>query len=241
MNDQPKLRRTDQLDAVHRDTMRWSFVAAILFHVLVLLFFVSYRPIPPSPFSAAGPRTGDDRAAAGGGMEVLAIRATENTTQPVETAVVVEPEPVPLPTEAIVEIDRPVLQPTAIAVAGAETAGDAGAGRGESTGPGVAAGTGTGDGGTSDEGLFRVVAPAPRGLILPPSDRPGRVRGREVGVWVFVSAQGRVVSDSTRLDPGTGDSRFDSRLREQAAQWRFEPARRGGQTVAEWFRYVLIL
>jgi periplasmic protein TonB len=238
---EPQARRTDQLDAAHRDTMRWAFVASILCHILILLFFVSYRPIPPSPFSAAGPRTGSDRAAAGGGgMQVVAIRTADVAVESVETEVV-EPVPEPEPTPDVVERDVPEPQSMTLAMSSAEAIGTAGSSRGDRPGPGIEAGTGTGDGGTADEGLFRVVAPTPRGLILPPSDRPNRVRGREIGVWVFVTAQGRVVSDSTRLEPGTGDSRFDSRLRDQAAQWRFEPARRGGQAVAEWFRYVLIL
>jgi periplasmic protein TonB len=237
-------RTTVNLDRLHRSTTRWAFTASALTHVLIVLLFTTYRPIPLSPFAAAGERTGDERAAAGGGMEIVAIRATESTPAPVPqvVTVAVEPVPVPEPVPEVVERQEAEQPPIIAAMAaGAETAGTTGAGRGETTGPGTASGTGTGDGGTADEGLFRVVAPTPRGLILPPSDRPGRVRGREVGVWVFVTDQGRVVPDSTRLDPGTGDARFDSRLRDQAAQWRFEPARRGGMPVAEWFRYLLIL
>lgn len=86
-----------------------------------------------------------------------------------------------------------------------------------------------------------VTPPAPRGLILPPSDRPGKVRGKEVTVWVFVTETGTVVADSTRLLPPTGDSKFDDRLRRQASQWVFQPARRAGEAVAEWFRYTITL
>jgi len=76
-------------------------------------------------------------------------------------------------------------------------------------------------------------------MILPPADRPASVRGKEVEVWVFVTEQGRVIADSTRIHPSTGDRRFDERLRRQAAQWVFEPARKGGRPVAEWFQYVI--
>jgi outer membrane biosynthesis protein TonB len=234
-------RRNDELDHEYRSTIRWAFVASVLAHILFVLLFTSYRPLPISPFAAAGPRTGDDRAAAGGGLELVAIRAVASTPEPSEQVIIIETPPEPTPVPEIAEIEMPEPQPVTATIAGGETAGETGAGRGERTGPGIATGTGTGDGGTADEGRFRVVAPTPRGLILPPSDRPGRVRGREVAVWVFVSSQGRVVPDSTRLEPGTGDNRFDGRLREQAAQGRFEPARRGGQPVAEWFRYVIIL
>jgi hypothetical protein len=52
---------------------------------------------------------------------------------------------------------------------------------------------------------------------------------------------GRVIADSTRLRPPTGDTRYDQQLRNQAAQWLFEPARRGGQPVAAWFEYTITL
>jgi hypothetical protein len=112
---------------------------------------------------------------------------------------------------------------------------------GPAEGPGLADGEGAGDGGTEAEGRFRVVPPRPKGMILPPSDRPADVRGREVEVWVYVAATGRVVADSTRLNPPTGDRRFDRRLREHASGWVFEAARRDGRPVGEWFRYTIIM
>lgn len=108
-------------------------------------------------------------------------------------------------------------------------------------GAGIAEGDGEGDGGADAEGRFRVVPPRPRGLILPPSDRPDAVRGKEVEVWVYVSAGGHVVPDSTRLFPPTGDRRFDRRLRDHASGWRFEAARRDGRPVGEWFRYTIVM
>src|SRR5690606_14388668 len=78
---------------------------------------------------------------------------------------------------------------------------DATAGTGTAPTPGVPGGTGAGDGGTAAEGLFRVIPPAPKGLIMPPNNPPRKVRGREVDVWVFVTDQGRVVDDSTRVLP----------------------------------------
>jgi hypothetical protein len=85
-------RWTERYDRRHRRRMRWALLASVLFHVLVLLFFREARPLPESPFAAAGPRAGDDRAAAGGGMEVVAL----NVVQPqVEQPPVVVPVPVP--------------------------------------------------------------------------------------------------------------------------------------------------
>jgi hypothetical protein len=67
------------------------------------------------------------------------------------------------------------------------------------------------------------------------------VKGKEIDVWVFVTEKGMVVADSTRLDPGSGDRGFDDRLKKQASEWVFEPARRGGRVIAEWFRYTIVL
>ena len=62
------------------------------------------------------------------------------------------------------------------------------------------------DGGTAEEGLFRVVPPSPRGIIMPPSN--DNVRGQTIQVWVFVDERGRVVADSTQLRPPTSDGDF---------------------------------
>ena len=233
-------RITEFHDRRYRRIWRVALIASVLLHVLVLLFFREFRPIPPSPFSAAGPRNGDARAAAGGGMRVVSLQV-EVQSQPVPEKVV--PVPVPVPElKPEVKIEEPPKPAVRVVSAAVEGTGRVGEGRGAQTGAGIEGGTGRGDGGTSDEGLFRVVPPSPRGLILPPSDRPGRVRGREIDVWVFITTRGEVVSDSTRLDPtSTGDRKFDDKLKKQAAEWVFEPARRGGKAVAEWFRYTIIL
>jgi hypothetical protein len=54
---------------------------------------------------------------------------------------------------------------------------------------------------------------------------------------VWVDETGRVVPDSTRLDPPTSDRSLNRRLIAEAADWVFEPARQGGQPVATWFDY----
>ncbi|MGH7477473.1 MAG: energy transducer TonB, partial [Longimicrobiales bacterium] len=144
----------------------------------------------------------------------------------------IEPEPEPEPEQ---QAEAPEL--AGIEATESRTGeGDAGEESGRESG------TGAGAGGTEAEGRETgVIPPTPRGLILPPSDRPRSVRGKEVTVWVFVSAQGRVTPDSTRLIPSSGDRGFDQRLRQLASEWVFTPARRGGSAVAEWFSYVLVL
>ncbi|MGH7483482.1 MAG: hypothetical protein ACRELV_15120, partial [Longimicrobiales bacterium] len=144
-----------------------------------------------------------------------------------------EPEPEPEPSEPEVALESSEI----------ESEGPPGLlGQGASEeGPGTEEGMGQGDAGTEEEGRLRVQPPTPRGLILPPSDRPGSVRGKEVAVWVFVTARGFVAPDSTRVIPSTGDSGFDEKLRELATEWVFNPAMKAGSPVAEWFRYILVL
>src|SRR5690606_39887978 len=190
----------------HRRVSRRALLASLLFHLLLFLVFGGERT-PPSPFAAAGPRAGDDQAAAaGGGMQTVAL-ITPPELEPIPRP----PEPLPTPDIAleVEELPEPEIQPVNLA----EAPGFGGKEKGPDAGPGLEGGTGHGDGGTAATGRFRVIPPSPRGLILPPGDRPGNVRGKEIAIWVFVTETGRVVPDSTRLQPSTGNSSFDDRLR----------------------------
>lgn len=232
-------RKTDEYDRRHRRRLSLAIAASILVHILIVLAFRTEVVIPASPFSAAGPRAGDDRAAAGGGMEVVALKLVVEEMQPEpEPEIVPEAVPEPVPEVQRVEEPKPLVAAVVARIAEAATPGE---GRGAEVGEGLENGTGAGDGGTEEKGLFRVVPPSPRGLILPPADRPNEVRGREIDVWVFITASGRVIADSTRITPTSGDRKFDDRLKEQAAEWVFNPAHRGGLPIAEWFRYTVIL
>jgi outer membrane biosynthesis protein TonB len=224
-------RRNDELNRRYRRQFMAGMLISLAVHLVLFLYFRGATE-PPSPFAAEGPRAGDDRAAAGGGMQAVAL--TLPTTE-----IIRPPEPIPTPDAVIEQPDEPV--PEIEMPSPGELTGAVGPLTGPSTGPGREDGTGQGDGGTAAEGRYRVVPPSPRGMIMPPGDRPVRARGREVAVWVFVDVTGRVIPDSTRLHPGTGDRGFDSRLRRQASEWVFEPARRGGRPVPEWFQYVITL
>lgn len=219
--------RSEELSRRYRHELARGLGASVLLHLLLFLLFRGGTP--PSPFAAAGPRAGDDRAAPGGGLEAVTIRIPTSEVQP-------EPVPVPEPVPEV-EIREPDVKPVNLA----DLQGLLGQEKGPDQGPGLEGGEGKGDGGTAMEGRFRVIPPSPRGMILPPGDRPGGVRGKEIAVWVFVTEAGRVVGDSTRLRPPTGDRGFDAKLKHQAAEWVFEPARRGGRPVAEWFQYVVSL
>jgi hypothetical protein len=72
-------------------------------------------------------------------------------------------------------------------------------------------------------------------MIIPPAS--DKLKGREVEVWLFVDASGRVVPDSTVIRPPTSDRDYNRRLIREAAEWVFDPARKGGQPVAAWTSY----
>jgi hypothetical protein len=204
-----------------RRIWRRALLASVLFHT-ALFFGWQGTVIPTSPFAAAGPRAGDNKAAKGTmqalNMSVPASRPIRRPPVPLTVAIEVEP----------VEFDsEPSLDPASVL-------GDA---PGDEGPPGLPTGTGEGDGGNAEEGRFRLLPPTPRGMIIPPSNPS--LKGTSVEVWVFVDEQGRVVSDSTRLNPPTRDRGFNQRLMREAAEWVFRPATRAGKAVASWFPYTI--
>ncbi len=204
-----------------RKVWRRALLVSVLFH-LVLFFGWRGTVIPVSPFAAAGPRAGDNRAAKGTmqalNMSVPASRPIRRPPVPLAVSIEVEP----------VEFDSmPSLDPASVM----------GDGPGDEGPPGLETGTGRGDGGNAEEGLFRVLPPTPRGMIIPPSNQS--LKGTTVEVWVFVDDRGRVVADSTRLNPPTRDRGFNQRLIREAAEWVFRPATKAGEAVASWFPYTI--
>ena len=208
-----------------RKIWRTGFLTSLLIHLLVFTFWRG-TTIPLSPFAAAGPRAHDSFAASGSAMQVVNVAPAVAVTP-------VMPKPEIAPVE--VEVEPMQVEPTPVIVAMDVGVGTGTAGPGTTQGPGITDGRGAGDGGTGEEGLFRLVPPTPRGMIIPPSNQ--RLKGREVEVWVFVDARGRVVADSTRLEPPTPDRDFNRLLIREAAEWIFRPATQGGQPVATWFPY----
>lgn len=206
-----------------RSTWRTGLLVSVLLH---LLLFLGWRGdvIPDSPFAAAGPRAGDDRAAPGG-MQAMNISTPE--TRPII--------PPPLPLEVAIEVEPVDFEDEARV----DPASVMGVEPGELEGPGMEDGTGEGDGGNAAEGLNRMQPARPRGMIIPPRNRD--LRGTEVQVWVFVDERGRVVPDSTRLDPPTSDRGFNRRLIEEASEWVFRPAMQAGEPVASWFPYRILM
>ena len=186
--------------------------------VHLLIFFLWWGSASTiSPFAAAGPRAADNRAASGG-MQTLTLRI------PPPRPII--PPMIPLPTlEPVLENDMQMEEEVETASILGDRPGD--------DGPGLLEGDGLGDAGNAAEGLSRLVPPVPRRLTMPQFNTV--LRGKEVHVWVFVNEFGRVVADSTRLQPPTSDSDYNDRLVREAAEWIFEPARKGGQAVSSWF------
>lgn len=222
MNDQHEINARDRRQRERR-IWRNGLIVSVLVHLVVFLGWKG-NVIPSSPFAAAGPRSGDNRAAAGS-MQAMNISSPE--TRPII--------PPPRPLEVAIEIvpvefeDAARVDPAA--VAGTEP--------GALEGPGLPDGSGEGDNGNAAEGFNELQPAAPRGMIIPPRNRD--LRGTEVQVWVFVDERGRVVPDSTRLDPPTRDRGFNRRLIEEAAEWVFRPALQAGEPVASWFPYRILM
>jgi outer membrane biosynthesis protein TonB len=215
-----------------RRIWRRALVLSVLLHAVILLF--GPRGELPLPSSAAGPDGADDAAAAGS-MTVVALSSAPpapivRPPPPVFDADVPETEPIPPEPFPEVPLDLPEIRDTGV---GSTTGTDPG----DAPDAGIPGAVGAGNAGTSERGRSGLVPPSPRGMIIPPTN--GRLRGSRIEVWVFVDEQGRVVPDSTRLEPPTSDRGFNEQLVREAAQWIFEPARRNGAPVAAWFPYTI--
>ena len=130
-------------------------MGSLVLHVLVFLLF-SARGALQSPFAAAGPRAGDDRAASGG-LQAMNVRI------PPPRPII--PPKIPLP--LVIDV-QPVEIEDDVRIETASILGD----NPGNEGPGLDMGDGKGDGGTAEEGRFRMVPPSPRGMIIPPSHAP---------------------------------------------------------------------
>lgn len=239
--------------ATERADRRWyralgaGLALAAGVHLMVLLS-VRNTTLPEAPFTAAGPDRGDDQTAEGGGGGLTMVEIRVPTAPEVEEEEVVEPVEVPVP----VPVPEPEVVPEAVApeiaeeevpvqLPGSGEAAGTGGEAGEAEGPGTATGGGEGGGGADESGDAGLIAPRPRGILIPPSGQPASARGQEITVWVFVQSNGRVLPDSTRLDPPTSDRRYNDRLRQTVSDWVFDPARRAGAAVAAWYPFQIIL
>ena len=216
-----------------RRIWRAGLGASLVLHALLFLF--GPRGLVPLPSAdAAGPDTGDVRAA-DGTMAVIPLSSAppapiRRPALPVVTVQVTVPELNPADPTAEFAVDLPEIRDTGVGSTSGRDPGDL-------QGVGIPGGAGTGNAGTVLEGRARVIPPRPRGIILPPANE--ELRGRQIEIWVFVDERGDVVADSTRLEPPTPDATFNEHLAGEASRWSFDPARENGTPVAAWFPYTV--
>lgn len=216
-----------------RRIWRGGLGASLALHALVLLF--GPRGLVPLPSTdAAGPDTGDVRAAEGT-MTVIPLSSAppapiRRPALPIVSVEVAVPELNATDPTAEFAVELPEIRDAGV---GSTTGRDAG----DIQGVGIPGGAGTGNAGTALVGRSRLIPPRPRGIILPPTNE--ELRGSRIEIWVFVDERGEVVADSTRLEPPTPDATFNERLTGEASEWSFDPARENGTPVAAWFPYTV--
>jgi hypothetical protein len=210
-------RALDRNDRRHRIAVCAGLALSLALHAALVLVWRVEAPVAGASV-AAGPRSGDPVAAAGGGaMRSIALAPL----RPIE---------IPAPPRPIPALDAPevvVSVPTErISSAGSlERPGTAGAGTG------IPGGTGRGDGGSDAEGRYRNTVPEPR-VIIPDWDAPKEVKGLQVRLRVLVDERGKPVD--VELDPRTPDEGFNRRLIQSALEMEFKPALRNGRPVRDW-------
>ncbi len=195
---------------------------SLLLHSIVLLAWRSER-IAPGASVAAGLRTGNASAAAGGGaMQAVSLAAARS--------VEITPPPAPLPSLDAPEVN-PVHSEMPVLASGMLERPGSSPGRNDGFVPGIPGGTGSGDGGTEAEGLYRNTVPEPR-VIIPDWDPPKEVKGLRVRMRVLVDERGNPVD--VELEPPTPNDRFNRQLIETAMEMEFKPALRNGRPVRDW-------
>jgi len=168
---------------------------------------------------AAGPRSGDPVAAAGGG----ALRAIQFRPPP---EIVVPPPPAKLVPHVRPQVQSPpplILRPASLSAALPAPG---------APGRGMEHGAGRGDGGSEASGKYRLIAPRPRSII-PEWDPPKEVRGTQVLVRVLIDRWGRPTG-AVELHPETPNRRFNRRLVDKVLRMDYEPARRHGRPISAW-------
>jgi len=209
-------------DRRYRRAIHVGLALSLLIHAIVFVAWRSERAAAGA-LVAAGLRTGDASAAAGGGalqaINLAAVRSAEIPPPPAPLPSLDAPEVVP------VETETPALATGMLARPGSSPGQNAG------FVPGVPGGTGTGDGGTDAEGLYRNTVPEPR-VIIPDWDAPKDVKGLRVRMRVLVDERGNPVD--VELEPPTPNAGFNRKLIETAMEMEFKPALRNGRPVRDW-------
>jgi len=213
-------------------------VLTLLLHLLLVGLLVTSISRSLERALAAG-RSATTRGGGGGGGREHRVAYISLPAAPAAAPTPVRERRAPVVTHPIPPVVTPrVLPPTAPAetasapsaattgpTSGSGTQGSGegtGGGTGTGVGPGVGPGVGEGTGGEMGRGS----APEPRQLVLPPADYPKDMRGRQVEVTFYVTADGRV--DRIDVAPEIRDGGFARRFAEAMRNYRFRPARSAG-------------
>ena len=170
-------------------------------------------------------------------MEQLAppavIVRNEHPKLPVEPTVVIPPQ------VKIAQVNMPTFGDPAAPVGppsnGTGSGGGIGSGSGGGVGSGDGPGVGPGRGGGIGGGVFRVGGgvSAPRVLYMPDPEYSEQARKAKyegtVTLWLIVAPDGRPHNIRISKSLGMG---LDEKAVEAVRQWKFEPARKGGQAVS---------
>lgn len=204
-----------------------GFAVSAALHALLLFGWRTTSP-QESGSLAAGPRSGDVRAAAGGGeMIALAIappRPIEVPAPPVSRPQLREPDVQVQPPE------RHVLTVSFPGPVGGSPAKGEGA-------PGLPGADGAGDSGNDRHGRDRRTPVTPRSII-PRWDAPRELKGQRVTLRVRVDARGEPTGE-VEIRPRIADAGFERKLREDLLAMDFLPARQDGRPVADWAELTL--
>ena len=203
----------------------WVGLAISAFLHALILFGWRSSAVDLSGSLAAGPRSGDYRAAAGGG-EMTAIS-------------IAPPRPIEVPAPPST---RPRLRDPDVTVSQSQprivAASLSGPGnRGERTGPGLPGAEGAGDGGSDRAGRDRDSDPTPRS-ITPRWDAPRELKGRRVTFRVAVDAAGEPTGEID-VQPRVAESEFMRKVRNDLLTMDYLPGRRDGRPVSGWVELTL--
>lgn len=205
----------------------WAgFALSAAVHVL-LLFAWRSAPQAASGSLAAGTRSGDYRAAAGGGEEMVAI----NIALPRPIEVPAPPATNPRLRDPEVAANEPEQQVVAASLSAP------GGGEGNRAGPGLSGAEGAGDGGTDRQGRDRRTPPTPRS-ITPRWDPPKELKGQRVTFRVRVDETGEPTGE-IEVQPRVDETEFMRKVRKDLLGMDYLPGRRDGRPVADWVELTL--
>lgn len=193
---------------------------------LLLLFGWRSAPQVSQGSLAAGPRTGDYRAAAGGG-DMVAI----NIAPPRPIEVPAPPSTQPRLRDPEVAVSEPEQQMVAASLSAP------GGGQGDRSGPGLSGADGAGDGGTDRQGRDRRSFPTPRSII-PRWNPPDELKGQRVTFRVRVDETGEPTGE-IEIRPRVGETAFMQKVREDLLNMDYLPGRRDGRPVPDWAEMTL--